>query len=101
MTMTKDPMHQAAAQFGLTPEEADAHRQAWEDLGRLHVGAFCVETIAALFAALTQTQETGQPVDPATWRRLAARSAIIAAMAVEAEEQLSAEVFQHYQGPVH
>ncbi len=99
--MTDESWRKAAEHFGLSPEDADAHRQAWEDLGRLHAGPFCVETVKELFTALTHTQETGQPVDPETWRRLSARSIIIGEMAAAAEHDLMEEFLRDYKGPAH
>jgi hypothetical protein len=99
MTDNKDWWKTAGAEFGLTPEEAEAHRQAWEDLRRLHVGPFCIETVKDLHAALTQAQG-GAPVDAETWRRLDARSTIIAEMAAAAEHDILESFLKTYNGPV-
>ena len=95
--MTDDFM-KAAEHFGLTPEEAEAHRKAWEDLRLMHAGPFCVETVNELFTALQQVQEH---VDPATWRRLSARSIIITEMAAAAQHDLTEEFLRDYKGPTH
>jgi hypothetical protein len=99
--MTDESWYKAAEHFGLTREEADAHRQAWEDRRRLHAGPFCVETVKELYAALSETQQTEQPVNPETWRRLSARSLIIQEMAAAAEHNLTEEFLRDYKGPAH
>ena len=95
MTMTPD-WKDAAAHFGLSPEEAQAHWDAWQDLTRLRPAAFVDETFEELQTALAEAKRTGQPPDPATMRRLQARHDLIAAFTEDAAAQLNAERLTAY-----
>jgi len=50
MTMTPE-WQNAATQFGLSPEDAEAHWKAWQDLERLRPEAFVNDTLRAFAAA--------------------------------------------------
>jgi hypothetical protein len=86
-----------AAQFGLSPEEAEEHKRAWEDLQLLGPDGFVSQTLHEL----VEWRRTGQPADPAIKRRLQARNDVILAMTEVASEKIMQEYLQNFDGPRH
>lgn len=95
MTMTNDWTN-AAAHFGLSPEDAAAHWTAWQDLERLRPAAFVEDTFQLLKTLVDERQRTGQPPDPAALRQLTARRDIIAAFTEDAAKVVNEERLQAF-----
>jgi hypothetical protein len=82
----------AAAVFGLTPEQAEAHRQALRLSMTLGAAAF----IALVDSETKAAEQASEPLTAAEQLRLEARRAV----AIAIEEFLRFEVLQRYDGPV-